>query len=63
MEDVGEGADFSRFDCYNAGEPECWLMDDIGFIFPNERIWNGNIENPGRFTGGLGMSENNPGPI
>jgi len=61
-EDVAEGP-ILQFECYNAGEPECWLMDDVGFIFPNERIWNGNIDNPDKFTGGLGYDGYSPGPI
>ena len=62
MEDVGEGP-ILQFECYNAGEPDVHLMDDIGFIFPNERIWSGNVDNPGKFAGGLSVNENCPGII
>jgi hypothetical protein len=33
------------------------IIDDIGFLFQNERVWSGNIENPGRFAGGLDVSK------
>jgi hypothetical protein len=51
-EDCGGGGIY-RFDCYNAGEPEVPIMDDVGWLFENERIWSGNIEHPGSFCGGL----------
>jgi len=51
-EDCGGGGEF-RFDCYNAGEPNRHLMDDIGHLFANERIWSGNTSMPGKFCGGL----------
>jgi PKD repeat protein len=62
MEDVG-GGPILRFDCYNAGEPGEPLMDDIRFMFPDERIWSGNINDPGVFAGGLGVTNNCPGTI
>ncbi len=63
-EDVGSDGIYQyRFTCYNAGEKDAPLMDDIGYIFPNERIWSGNINHTGNFCGGLGYDEHCPGTI
>jgi len=61
-EDCGGGG-LQSFTCYNTGEPNAPLMDDIGFIFPNERIWSGNKDDPSAFAGGLEVTENCPGKI
>jgi hypothetical protein len=55
-EDVG-GGPILRLPCYNIGEEDAHIIDDIGFLFQNERVWSGNIENPGRFAGGLDVSK------
>ena len=60
QEDVG-GGPVQRFRCYNAGEPippggpdkRPHLMDDIGWLFKNERIWSGNLNDWESFAGGL----------
>ena len=52
-----------RFECYNAGEPDAYLMDDIGYIFPNESVWSGNKSNSERFFGGRSASDNSPRTI
>ena len=36
---------------------------DIGSIFPNERIWSENKDDPSAFAGGLEVTENCPGSI
>ena len=61
-EDCGGGGQY-RFDCYNAGEPDAHLMDDIGDIFSNERIWSGNKSKSGKFCGGLETSDKSPSTI
>ncbi|MCX6097587.1 MAG: PKD domain-containing protein [Caldiserica bacterium] len=62
-EDCGGGGVY-QFACYNAGEPSVHLIDDIGNIFPNERVWSGNTKNPSRFCGGLECNDDGgPGPI
>lgn len=58
-EDCGGGS-IEEFYCYNVGEPDTPLMDDIGDIFPNERIWSGNIDDPELFAGGLEVSDDCP---
>jgi len=55
-EDVG-GGPVKQFQCYNAGEPKGHLMDDIGWIFPHERIWSGNLFEHSRFAGGFTPEE------
>jgi PKD repeat protein len=61
-EDCGGGG-LHQFACYNAGEPNVHLIDDIGNIFPNERVWSGNVQHPSRFCGGLECEDKGPGPI
>jgi len=61
-EDCGGGGT-TQFVCYNAGEPAVHLMDDIGDIFPNERIWSGNKNKPSKFCGGLEVDDNSPSTI
>jgi hypothetical protein len=62
-EDCGGGGLY-RFHCYNAGEPDVHLIDDISNLFPNERVWSGNTKNPSRFCGGLDCNnDGGPGPI
>jgi PKD repeat protein len=61
-EDCGGGL-ILNFTCYNAGEPDVHLMDDISFIFPNENIWSGNKDHPDKFCGGLEYSEDCPGTL
>ena len=61
-EDCGGGGVY-MLQCYNAGEPDAYLMDDIGNIFANERIWSGNIKNVGKFFGGRSESDNSPNSI
>ncbi|MHB1345921.1 MAG: hypothetical protein ACYCXK_00370 [Candidatus Humimicrobiaceae bacterium] len=61
-EDCGGGGQY-RFSSYNAGEPDAHLMDDIGYIFSNERIWSGNKSKPGKFCGGLEANDSCPGTI
>jgi PKD repeat protein len=61
-EDCGGGG-LHQFACYNAGEPNVRLIDDIGNIFPNERVWSGNVQHPSRFCGGLECEDKGPGPI
>jgi len=57
-EDVGSDGKYKRsFTCYNIGEINAPLNDDIGFIFPNERVWSGNINNPEKFAGGLKVED------
>jgi PKD repeat protein len=63
-EDCGsDGKEVWQFHCYNAGEPGAHLMDDIGFIFPNERIWSGNKANSHKFAGGLECNDDCPDNI
>ena len=61
-EDCGGGGVY-RFECYNAGEPDAYLMDDIGYIFPNESIWSGNKNKSSKFFGGRSESDNSPKTI
>ncbi|MCX6086122.1 MAG: PKD domain-containing protein [Caldiserica bacterium] len=61
-EDCGGGGLY-RFDCYNAGESNAQLMDDIGDVFPGDRIWSGNIRKPSRFCGGRDGGDKGPGRI
>ena len=61
-EDCGGGG-LHQFTCYNAGEPSVHLIDDIGNIFPNERVWSGNVQHPSRFCGGLECEDKGPEPI
>ncbi|GEM_PF-2710429 len=57
-EDVGSGGEYVyRFACYNIGEQAVHLIDDIGFIFQNERVWSGNIADSGVFAGGLDVED------
>jgi hypothetical protein len=65
-ESVGGGGTY-RFTCYNIGEEyteemkqyysNTQLNDNIESIFPNERVWSGNIDNPTRFAGGLDVKD------
>jgi hypothetical protein len=61
-EDCGGGGLY-RFDCYNAGESNAQLIDDIGDIFPGDRVWSGNIRKPSRFCGGRDGGDKGPGRI
>lgn len=61
-EDCGGGG-LHRFDCYNAGESNAQLIDDIGGIFPGDRVWSGNIRKPSRFCGGRDGGDKGPGRI
>ena len=63
-EDCGsDGKEVWQFNCYNAGEPGAHLMDDISFIFPNERIWSGNVADSRKFAGGLECNDDCPDNI
>ncbi len=63
-EDCGsDGKEIWQFHCYNAGEPNAHLMDDISDIFPNERIWSGNIADSSKFAGGLECNDDCPDNI
>jgi hypothetical protein len=72
QEDVGGGPK-ENFLCFNAGEPsgendhshQTQLIDDIGWLFPNERVWSGNLIDPSCFAGGLSPSTDpdSPGKI
>jgi PKD repeat protein len=61
-EDCGGGGEW-RFACFNAGEPAGQIMDDIGSLFPNERIWSGNVNKVDHFCGGLAVEDESPGTI
>lgn len=61
-EDCGGGGPY-RFGCYNAGESNAYLMDDIGDVFPGDRIWSGNTRKPSRFCGGRDGGDKGPGRI
>ena len=61
-EDCGGGGLY-RFECHNAGESNAQLIDDIGNMFPGDRIWSGNIRKPSRFCGGRDGGDKGPGRI
>jgi len=66
MEDVGSDERFQRRPpCINIGEEgeDVQLVDDISDIFPNERVWSGNIYNSDKFAGGLEVNDDCPGNI
>ena len=79
QEDVGGGPE-KKWPCYNVGEPAGdpnlpgydpgrQLIDDIGPLFKNERVWSGNKLRPDCFAGGLepqvksAVTLGSPGPI